>query len=107
MANQPSQPDPWLLAAFEAAQAEFNSQFHVGERIDFSQYQSIEDVYDTTDAIQTRQSKSTMLRSLGRIKPYLECLKQFQGVIEVFVSAKPDLLALIWVREYVQYWLSK
>ncbi|KAI1325093.1 hypothetical protein F5Y16DRAFT_401709 [Xylariaceae sp. FL0255] len=92
----PSQPDPWLLAAFESAQVEFNTQFPAADRIDFSQYQSIENVYDTTSAIQAKQSKSTTLRGLNRSKPYLECLAQFQGVIEQFVSSKPDLLALIW-----------
>jgi hypothetical protein len=93
----PTQLNAWVLEAFKVAEAEFNSQFKEGEKVDFSQYRSIQEVYDVTDDIQRTQSSSGTLRNLSRIKPYLDGLSQYAGVIEVFVQAKPDLLALIWV----------
>lgn len=92
-----TQPDPWMLDAFEAAQTEFNSHLKDGEKFDFSQYKSIEEVYNVTDEIQRRQAKSGTLRNLARIQPYFDGLTQYAGVIEQFVQVKPDLLALIWV----------
>jgi nitrate/nitrite-specific signal transduction histidine kinase len=92
-----SQPDPWMLASFEAAEAEFHQSLKDADKLDFSQFTSIQDVYDATDNIQRQQTKKRTLQNLARIKPYLDCLKQYEGVIEVFVQVKPDLLALIWV----------
>ena len=93
------EPDSWMLEAFKVAEAEFNSQLKEGEKLDFSQYRSIEEVYNATDEIQKRQSKDGKLRHLSRIKPYLDNLKQYSDVMEQFIRLKPDLLTLIWVRQ--------
>lgn len=52
MAMANPDPDPWMIAAFESAQADFNSNFRWTDRYDFSQYRSIDEVYKVADAIQ-------------------------------------------------------
>jgi hypothetical protein len=57
---------------------------------------SIDQVYDFTDNLQREQAKEGHLRHLSKIEPYLNRLREYTGVREVFVQAKPDILALIW-----------
>lgn len=57
---------------------------------------SIDEVYDATDKLQEEQAKSGHLRHLSKIEPYLERLREYSGVIDTLVQAKPDVLALIW-----------
>ena len=57
---------------------------------------SIDEVYDATDAIQKERAKKGHLRHLAKIQPFLENLRNYAGVIEQFVQAKPDVPALIW-----------
>lgn len=57
---------------------------------------SIDEVYDATDQLQKEQAKIGHLRHLAKIEPYLERLRDYSGVIDTFVQAKPDILALIW-----------
>jgi hypothetical protein len=57
---------------------------------------SIDQVYDATDKLQEEQGKNGRIRHLSKIGPYLERLRDYAGAIEVFVQAKPDILALIW-----------
>jgi hypothetical protein len=92
MSNQASIDD-----AFEAAKTGFLRSLKDPEIYDFSRFTSIDDVYDEADEIQQQQSRTGTLRNLSRIRPYLECLKQYVDVIDTFVQAKPDLLSLIWV----------
>ncbi len=97
-ANQKQQPDRWMLEAFATSRAEFLRSFKNVDKFDLSQYTSAEQVYNAADAIQQKQGKTLKLRALARIKPYLDCLSQYQGVIEVFVQVQPEILALVWVR---------
>ncbi|KAH7359598.1 NACHT domain protein [Pyrenochaeta sp. MPI-SDFR-AT-0127] len=57
---------------------------------------SIDDVYDATDKLQHEQSKNGQLRHLSKIEPYLEGLRGYASIVEVFMQAKPEILALIW-----------
>ncbi|KAJ0164775.1 hypothetical protein CTA2_230, partial [Colletotrichum tanaceti] len=57
---------------------------------------SIDQVYDATDSLQKEQAKTGHLRHLSKIDVYLRRLREYAGVVEVFVQAKPDILALIW-----------
>ncbi|WAO88971.1 NACHT domain-containing protein [Fusarium falciforme] len=54
------------------------------------------EVYDATDQLQKEQSKTGHLRHLSKIEPFLDRLREDSGVVETFVQAKPDILALIW-----------
>lgn len=57
---------------------------------------SADQVYDLTDKLQEEQSRTGRLRHLNKIEPFLEGLRSYASVIEVFMQAKPDILALIW-----------
>ncbi|RSM08743.1 hypothetical protein CEP52_004493 [Fusarium oligoseptatum] len=88
----------------DPAQAAFNKairQFKAGlkDQALYSQIlatTSIDQVYDLTDKLQKEQGKGDHLRDLTRIKPYLDRMSAYTGVIDTFVQAKPDILALIW-----------
>jgi len=57
---------------------------------------TIDQVYDATDKLQEEQAKKGHLRHLSKIEPYLERLRDYSNVIEVFLQVKPDILGLIW-----------
>ena len=57
---------------------------------------TVDEVYDATDKLQEEQVKKGQLRHLSKIEPYLEGLRNYASVVEVFMQAKPDVLALIW-----------
>ena len=57
---------------------------------------TIDEVYDVTDKLQEEQAKNGKLRNLCKIEPYLEGLRGYASVIEVFMQVKPSVLALIW-----------
>jgi hypothetical protein len=83
--------------AFQAARRHFLADLKDGNVYNFSQYASIDDVYDATEKIQQEQNKSGTLQGLNRIRPYLDCLRQYVDVINTFAQVKADILCLIWV----------
>ncbi|KAJ5826601.1 NACHT nucleoside triphosphatase [Penicillium robsamsonii] len=86
-----------LSGAFQNAKQEFLASLKDPSLFDsVLNVTSMQDVYKFTTQLQEKQSKSNGLRNLGKIKPYLDRLKEYARVIEVFVSAKPEILALIW-----------
>jgi hypothetical protein len=88
--------DP-IKAAFENAIRDFKANLGNEKLLEeISKTQSIEDVYDATDALQKEQAGKGRLRHLAKIKPYLEGLRSYASVIEVFVQSKQDVLCLIW-----------
>ena len=83
--------------AFDFARRDFLQSLTDPHDYDFSQYNSIEQVYDATEKIQKEQEKSGTLRNLNKIQPYLECVSQYVQTIDTFVQVKPEILAVIWV----------
>jgi hypothetical protein len=83
--------------AFESAKNDFLLNFPKGSSYDFSNFTTIDDVYNATDQIQNDQGKTDTMRNLNKIRPFLECLNNYAQVIDTFVQVKPDILALIWV----------
>jgi hypothetical protein len=86
-----------IQEAFECAKREF--QRGLKNPTLFTEIQKttcIEEVYDAAEKLQEEQAKRGRLRHLRRIDPYLERLRQYSEVIETFVQAKSDILALIW-----------
>ena len=83
--------------AFDFARRDFLQSLTDPHDYDFSQYNSIEQVYDATEKIQKEQEKSGTLRNLNKIQPYLECMSQYAQTIDTFVQVKPEILAVIWV----------
>lgn len=83
--------------AFEIAKGEFLQNLKRPNEYDFSKFGSIDDVYDTTEKIQEEQSRTGNMRHLSRIKPYLEALSQYIGVLDTLSQVKSDITCLIWV----------
>ena len=57
---------------------------------------TIDQVYNFTEKLQADQNKDAHMRHLAKIGPFLENLRGYAGVIEVFIQVKPEILALIW-----------
>ncbi|KIX07366.1 uncharacterized protein Z518_02019 [Rhinocladiella mackenziei CBS 650.93] len=82
--------------AYEMAKTEFFRELKRPQDYDFSKFTSIDDVYDYTEKLQTEQARHGNMRHLNRIRPYLQNLEQYVGVLDTFSQAKADLLSLIW-----------
>lgn len=92
-----SRVTPRLAGAFQNAKKDFLASLKDPDLFNsISNIKSIDEVYAFTDQLQNDQSKRHGLRNLSKIKPYLNRLKEYAGVIEIFVQVKPDILALIW-----------
>ncbi|KAF5659325.1 NACHT domain-containing protein [Fusarium denticulatum] len=69
---------------------------------------TIEEVYKLTNDIQSKLAPQGKLRHLAKIKPFLDRLSEYASVIEVFIQAKPDILALIWGPiKIILHWSSQ
>lgn len=94
-----AQPSPWLDEIFASAKEKFKQRLDDPKVYDeISKMTSIDDIYNESHALQDAQERSKTLRALKRIQPFLDALKDYSGVVEVFVQARPDILSLIWVR---------
>ncbi|RBQ76481.1 hypothetical protein FVER14953_03349 [Fusarium verticillioides] len=83
--------------AFEAAMLDFKDKLKGHSFYDqIIQTTSIEQVYQDIERLQDKQAKSGRLRHLSKIEPFLARLREYSSVVETFVQAKPDILALIW-----------
>jgi len=88
--------DP-VQAAFEHAVHDFKKSLGNDELYrKILETTSIEDVYNATDTLQKEQATQGHLRHLSRIDRYLEGIRGYASVIEVFMQAKPEVLCLIW-----------
>ncbi|KAF5532216.1 NACHT domain-containing protein [Fusarium mexicanum] len=69
---------------------------------------TIEEVYKLTNDIQSKLAPQGKLRHLAKIKPFLDRLSEYASVIEVFVQAKPDILAFLWGPiKIILHWSSQ
>ena len=84
-------------AAFKSAIQEFRSKLK-DEALysEILQTKDIEEVYNVTDRLQEDQARTGRLRHMSKMTPFLEGLRSYASVIEVFMQAKPDVLSLIW-----------
>jgi hypothetical protein len=91
-----AETDP-IKAAFTNAVRDFKATLGDEKFLEeISKTKSTDDVYDATDAIQKEQAEKGRLRHLAKIQPYLEGLRNYASVIEIFVQSKQDVLSLIW-----------
>jgi hypothetical protein len=94
-----SLPSPTVLGAFERAADRFRNSLSSEDLHLFSAVTTIEDVWDHVKYMQMEQGSRMALRNMGRIKPFIQGIEQYTKVIDTFVSAKPEILALIWVHQ--------
>ncbi|KAI0387921.1 hypothetical protein F5Y04DRAFT_274777 [Hypomontagnella monticulosa] len=95
MAAPPLNP-LWLDDAFKSARDDFKKSLKNPALYDFSRINTIDDVLEEATKIEKQQAKTKTLRGLTRINPFVNGLKEYAAVVEVFVQAKPDVLSLIW-----------
>lgn len=92
-----SSPTDQVSEVFEKAKADFlNGIKDQNLRSQLQNATTIDDIWDYTEQLQKDQASSKRLRGMKKIEPYIERLKEYAGVIEVFLQVKPDVLALIW-----------
>ncbi|CAD6594213.1 MAG: hypothetical protein ASARMPREDX12_008428 [Alectoria sarmentosa] len=83
-------------SVFDAAVKDFQDELLDRDQFDFRGIETIDDVYKEIDRIQEEQGRNGMLRNMKRIEPFLACLEQYSEVLDTFVQAKANVLALIW-----------
>lgn len=69
---------------------------------DINNFQSttLEDLREEITRIQKEQAQRRGFRNLNKVRPFLNGIEQYSKVIEVFVNAKPSIMAFIWVCNY-------
>ncbi|KUJ21501.1 uncharacterized protein LY89DRAFT_610110, partial [Mollisia scopiformis] len=80
---------------FEKILANFKKRLS-SEHTELFQLTTLDDLKASIKRIQTEQAAKKGLRNLNKIKPFLNGLRQYAEVLEVFVQAKPEILAFIW-----------
>ena len=84
-------------SVFDAAVKDFQNELAGSDEVDFRGIETIEDVRHEIRVIQEEQGRKGKLRNLKRIEPFLACLEEYTDVLDTFVQAKANVLALIWV----------
>ena len=87
----------FLPRAFRTSARKCVGKLTAKEKKELADTCTIEDVWKVATDIQKKQAKLRKLGNMNKIKPYLDGLKRYGDVIVVFVSAKPEILAFIWV----------
>ncbi|OAL38779.1 hypothetical protein AYO20_01985 [Fonsecaea nubica] len=62
----------------------------------FDEIRTLQDLECAIRDIEASQGGRKSLRYLSKIKPYLNALDEYSKVIEVFVNAKPEIMAFVW-----------
>ena len=83
--------------AFDAAVKDFQDELPDKEEFNFQGIETIDDVYREIERTQEEQGRTRQLRNMKKIAPFLACLEEYSGVLDTFVQAKANVLALIWV----------
>lgn len=81
---------------FSQVLSAFKARLSPGD-IESFQFTNFDELKGAIDEIQRAQAQRRGLRNLNKIRPFLNGLEQYSKVIEVFVNAKPDIMAFIWV----------
>ena len=82
---------------FERAREKVWNNLTDGEKSELRGACTIEDVWKVAKDIQKIQGEQGKLGNMNKIRPYLDGLKRYDDVINVFVSSNPAHAALIWV----------
>jgi len=83
-------------SVFEQILAGFKKRLSL-EHTELFQLTTLDDLKASIKRIETEQAARQGLRNLNKIKLFLNSLRQYAGVLEVVIQAKPEILAFIWV----------
>ena len=81
-------------AGFLVALNKFKTRLNREEEVKF-QFTSLDDVQDTIMRIQAAQHARKEMMNFTRIQSFLEAMKQFGAVVEVFLNTT-EFLAFVW-----------
>ncbi|KAK0115665.1 hypothetical protein ONS96_014111 [Cadophora gregata f. sp. sojae] len=79
---------------FQEAVGKFTKRLTKEEQNEFK-FASLEDVLTSVEAIQAEQGKRKSMMNLTRIKRFLEAMRQYGAIIEVFLNASA-ILCFVW-----------
>ena len=85
------------LGPFDRAREKVWNNLKDEEKSELTGTCTIEDVWEIAKRIQKNQGKRRELGNMNKIRPYLDGLKRYEDVINVFISSNPVHAALIWV----------
>ena len=83
-------------AAFLSALQEFKAGLSDDDVNECRAFSTLADLQSAIKDIEADQANRGSIQNMTRIRPLLEGLQCYSGVIEVFVNAKPDMLAFVW-----------
>lgn len=89
-------PTPVYANSFHLALSEFKTKLTNHEKSHF-QVTTLQDLHVAIETIQRKHASEKRLRGMQRLEVFLEGMKEYDKVIQVFVNSTP-LLAFIWVR---------
>ena len=72
-----------------------------GAEISQFNFTTLDDVWAELMKIQSEQGARRSLQNLARIEPFINGLKKYSAVIEIFVQARPEFMAFIWVVQLI------
>lgn len=91
-------PNPFHAAAFHLVLEKFKASLTDKEKDRFG-VTTLDDLHIALETIQRKQVSERRLRGMERLEVFLEGMKEYDKVIQVFVNSTP-LLAFIWVRRF-------
>ena len=87
---------------FTVALERFKDNLTGAEILQFN-FTTLDEVWTEVMKIQREQGARRSLQNIARIEPFINGLKKYSAVIEVFVQAKPELMTFIWVVQLFNY----
>ena len=84
-------------ASFQRALERFTKSLSSKQREDF-QACTLEDVIKEIGAIQERRGNERALRGIARLQKFIEAMKQYGELVNVFLNSTP-FLGFIWVHQ--------
>ena len=90
----------WIEECFKLANASFLVILRDNEIHDFTDCQSVLDIYAISTEIQMLQATHEGLCALGRINPYIKKVHELMEVIETITCIRKNRVLLIWVRKF-------
>lgn len=85
-----------ISIAFASALSDFKAGLLEDSLDVFEASASLPDLKTAIAEVEKEQSKRKSFRNMGKIRPLIDALENYSKVVEVFVNAKPDVLAFIW-----------
>ncbi|KAJ2997236.1 hypothetical protein NUW58_g707 [Xylaria curta] len=90
-------PPDHIREAFESAKDAFKKSLDNDEVFkDLLETSSIDDVWALTEKLQKQPYVERRMRHMAKISGFLDKLHVYTSTVDTFVSAKPEILALIW-----------